>query len=163
MRPLCIVLLYGLCISTLASSFLPIDTHRNTISIRYQTNMQGWLIDVPNSFESDCVLPQISKQQLLSSDASNFFTCKQLTRQIYDTDYFIPDVIPHSSECLDFLLTLSTTLLAISMVCYELTKQCIRQYKFSIMPTNTNTTHSHYWKNVFDCELTVCPVIYFGR
>ena len=109
MRPLCIVLLYGLCISTLASSFLPIDTHRNTISIRYQTNMQGWLIDVPNSFESDCVLPQISKQQLLSSDASNFFTCKQLTRQIYDTDYFIPDVIPHSSECLDFLLTLSTT------------------------------------------------------
>ena len=73
--------------------------------------MQGWLIDVPNSFESDCVLPQISKQHLLSSDASNFFTCKQLTRLIYDTDYFVPDVIPQSSECLDFLLTLSTTYL----------------------------------------------------
>ena len=109
MRPLCIVLLYCQCIITPASSFLPIDTHRNTISIRYQTSMQGWLIDVPNSFESDCVLPQISKQHLLSSDASNFFTCKQLTRLIYDTDYFVPDVIPQSSECLDFLLTLSTT------------------------------------------------------
>ena len=68
MRPFCIVLLYGQCIIASASAFLPIDTHRNTISIRYQTSMQGWLIDVPNSFESDCVLPQISKQLLLSSD-----------------------------------------------------------------------------------------------
>ena len=90
------------------SGSFQLDQTDNAIVSQYRTDLDSWSVKLDDTYNANCILPQIAKHSMIRLEQSTFMVCSELSSVIISSEFLLPNRIPFANaSCLGFLKTMT--------------------------------------------------------